>query len=180
MKKRILLALVCALAVLVCAGCGQQPSAPAEPGEQEIPAAEPVSTNPEDYGITNAMLTLEEEVSIDDLSLEALGAFYLHTDGAGAESSADALYHRFLNDPDAVIRYLSELGGPSERENSDETALSALCRAIAAADVFWYDTSEEFTSILEQCRERYPSGLPADALDRLQAEYDAAIERAAQ
>ena len=137
---------------------------------------ETVSVNPKDYGITDAMLHGEESANISQLSLEALGAYHLHTDGAMSESSAEELYQRFMRDPDTVLAYLAKLGDQMSRRN--DTAATELCRAIASADVFGYDATPEFSAVLQECRKRYPFGQISALLNALQSAYDEAVENA--
>ena len=134
-----------------------------------------VSIAPEDYGITEAMLSSVEMPDFSALSLEALGAYFLHTDGAGAEGSGDELYQRFMNDPDAVLHYLASLGGQKAR--GEDSAATELCREIAVADVFWYGGTAEFTEILREYSALYPDGPIAAVLEILETEYDSMIER---
>lgn len=134
-----------------------------------------VSIDPADYGITEAMLSAEDMPDFYALSLEALGAYLLHTDGAGAEGSGDELYQRFMSDPDAVLHYLASLGGQKAR--GEDTAAAELCREIVSADVFWYGQTPEFTEILNEYSALYPDGPIAALLEILETEYGAAVER---
>ena len=134
-----------------------------------------VSIDPADYGITEAMLSSEDMPDFSALSLEALGAYFLHTDGAGAEGSGDELYKRFLYDPDTVLHYIASLGDVKAR--GEDTAVTELCREIAAADVFWYGGTADFTEILREFPTLYPDGLIAAVLEILETEYDSMIER---
>ena len=134
-----------------------------------------VSIDPADYGITEAMLWSIEMPGFSTLSLEALGAYVLHTDGAGAESSGDELYQRFINNPDAVLHYIASLGDVKAR--GEDTAATELCREIAAADVFWYGGTTDFTEILREFPTLYPDGPIAAVLEVLETEYDSMIKR---
>ena len=125
--------------------------------------------------ITEAMLSSEDMPDFSTLSLEALGAYFLHTDGAGAESSGEELYQRFLYDPDAVLHYIASLGDVKAR--GENTAVTELCREIAAADVFWYDGTADFTEILNEFPLLYPNGPIAAVLEVLKTEYDSMITR---
>lgn len=179
MRKKIVLALTLALSLLICAGCSQPSDGgnSADDGAEqtaqtEEPDASPetVSVDPKDYGITDAMLAFEEPVDIPELSLEALGAFFLHTDGAGAESSGDELYQRFMSDPDAVLNYMAKIDGDSS---------TALCREIACADVAWYDGTDDFSAILDDGQRNAQSAEITALLDALHSEREAAITQAA-
>ena len=134
-----------------------------------------ISVDPADYGITEAMLSSEDMPDFSALSLEALGAYFLHTDGAGAESSGEELYQRFMSDPDAVLHYLASLGGQKAR--GEDTAATELCREIANADVFWYGRTPEFAEILNEYSALYPDGPIAAVLEVLKTEYGAALDR---
>ena len=90
-----------------------------------------------------------------------------YTDGAGAEGSGDELYKRFLYDPDAVLHYIASLGDVKAR--GEDTAATELCREIAAADVFWYGGTADFTEILNEYSALYPDGPIADVLEVLKA-----------
>ena len=136
--------------------------------------AAPVSIDPADYGITPEMLASIDMPDFSALSLEALGAYDLHTDGAGAEGSGDELYQRFMNNPDAVLHYIASLGDVKAR---GENAATELCREIADADVFWYGRTPEFTEILNEYSALYPDGPIAALLEILETEYGAAVER---
>ena len=182
MKKNVL-SILCALTLLCLAGCATRTNnetpltidGAAEQNSADAETMETVSVNPKDYGITDAMLSGEEGADVSQLSLEALGAYFLHTDGAMAESSGDELYQRFMRDPDAVLSYLAKLGDQTARGN--DTAATELCREIASADVFWYDATPEFSAILRERQERDASGQISELVKCLQVEYDAALER---
>ena len=182
MKKNVL-SLLCALALLCLAGCATRTNnetpltidGTAEQNSADAETMETVSVNPKDYVITDAMLSGEESANVSQLSLEALGAYFLHTDEAMAESSGDELYQRFMRDPDAVLSYLAKLGDQTARGN--DTAATELCREIASADVFWYDATPEFSAILKECQERHASGQISELVKCLRVEYDAALER---
>ena len=134
-----------------------------------------VSIDPADYGITEAMLASIDMPGFSTLSLEALGAYFLHTDGAGAEGSGDELYKRFLYDPDTVLHYIASLGDVKAR--GEDTAATELCREIASADVFRYGGTADFTEILREFPTLYPDGPIAAVLEVLKTEYDSMIER---
>lgn len=193
MRKKLAFAIPLALSLLVCAGCsrpsggasadvGAEQAAPTEeitqsaeadaPPESEEADASPeaVSVDPKDYGITDAMLRFEEPPSVSELPLEALGAFFLHTDGAGAESSGDELYWRFMDAPEAVLDYMAKIDGDSAK---------TLCREIAYADVMWHDGTDEFAAILEEFPENAQSAEITVLLDALRSEREAALAQAA-
>ena len=182
MKKNVL-SILCALTLLCLAGCATRTNnetpltidGTTEQNSADAETMETVSVNPKDYGITDAMLSGEEGADVSQLSLEALGAYFLHTDGAMAESSGDELYQRFMRDPDAVLSYLAKLGDQTAR--GTDTAATELCREIASADVFWYDATPEFSAILKERQERDASGQISELVKCLQVEYDAALER---
>ena len=134
-----------------------------------------VSIDPADYGITEAMLSSAEMPDFSALSLEALGAYFLHTDGAGAEGSGDELYKRFINNPDALLHYIASLGDVKAR--GENAAATELCREIAAADVFWYGGTTDFTEILREFPALYPDGPIAAVLEVLETEYDSMMKR---
>jgi|GEM_PF-1451607 len=129
--------------------------------------------DPADYGLTADLLQGTTDFQV--LSTEALCAFFLNTDGAGAEGSGEELYRRFVADPDAVLAVLVQMDS-RVHPITGETAAEVLCRQIAYADVFWHDGAEEYAAAMETCRARYPSGAEAGLLDRLQAEHDTAVK----
>ena len=148
----------------------------AEPAAEGGNGAELVSIDPADYNITAEMLASDPMPHFSALSLEALGAYCLHTDGAGAEGAGDELYGRFLADPASVLDYLTRLGDQTARGgvSGTETAAEELCREIAYADVFWYGGTEDFAGILRAFAERSgPEGYP-ELIAILQAQHESA------
>ncbi|HOQ03363.1 MAG TPA: hypothetical protein PLQ96_06030 [Bacillota bacterium] len=138
-----------------------------------------VSIDPKDYGITDDQLRC---VSMPDFSEYILGeliAYYLYTDGAGSEGSAEVLYERFMEAPNTVLTYMALIGDQKARGGSsgNDTAVDELCRAIASADVAWHDVTDEFSEILAKYQSIYPDGRIAGILSRLEKEREAAIER---
>ena len=138
-----------------------------------------VSIDPEDYSITDDQLAC---VSMPDFSEYILGeliAYYLHTDGAGSEGSAEVLYERFMEAPNTVLTYMALIGDQKARGGSsgNDTAVVELSRAIALADVCWHDVADEFSEILEKYQSIYPDGRVADILGCIEKEREAAIEK---
>lgn len=181
MKRIASVFLVAAMAITIC-GCSSRVSVPAEnitPADYESVEWNAVSIEPKDYGITEEMLSCEEMPDFSQLTLAALCAYYLHTDGAGAEGSGDTLYERFMEAPNIVLNYFALIGNQIARGGAtgNESAVTELCRTIASADVAWHDTTEEFSLIIKQYQEIYPEGRIAEILSSLQEEHDAAIKR---
>lgn len=144
-----------------------------------LPPATPgsLSIDPLDYGITDKMLTMEEDPHWDEMDVGALCAYYLNSDGAGAEGSSDALYRVFLSTPEEVLAHLEALGDQAAPHGSGLTAAEQLCRAIASADVFWYDCAPAFADVMEQCRKAHSSGPVSALLDTIEREHQDAMAR---
>lgn len=188
MKKTLSLLLATVLLAGMC-GCAAGRSTDVGQDESSIAQTPPIpdyettdwdacSIQPSDYGITDEMLSFMDMPDFSQLSLAALCAYALHTDGAGAEGSFDELYQRFMEAPHTVLNYLALLGDQAARGGDDgTTAAEALCRAIASADVVWYDSTQAFADILETCKAIYPSGRVASLLTSLETEHAASSER---
>ena len=93
---------------------------------------------------------MKTAVDLKNLSLNALGAFYLNSDGAGAEGSGEELYQRFMADPSAVLEYIKSLGDAAV--NGRGSARDELCHEIAAANVYWHDADPAFAELLEKSK----------------------------
>ena len=93
----------------------------------EILSAVP-SVDAADYGFTQIGSELPDFAS---LGLEALGAYYLNSDGAYSEGAIDELMRRFVSDPDGVLSYLLALGSTPAPHFPDETAAEHIATAIA-------------------------------------------------
>lgn len=93
----------------------------------EILSAVP-SVDAADYGFTQIGSELPDFAS---LGLEALGAYYLNSDGAYSEGAIDELVRRFVSDPDGVLSYLLALGSTPAPHFPDETAAEHIATAIA-------------------------------------------------
>ncbi len=125
-----------------------------------------ISDEPEDYGVTEAMLRMRESPDFDSMTLEALGAYFLHSDGAGAEGAAFCLYRWFMDYPDSVIIYLDRIRGRRidglpEGENTAE-------KLIALAIAHSADDMQAYLRLVEAWRSVYPSGDYAWLLDLLE------------
>ena len=92
-------------------------------------AAEAVSIEPADYGITQDMLRMITPVDFTAMSLPAMGAYFLSVDGAGSEGGADELLNRFMADPVSVLGYIDSIGAEAVTP-AGETAQTQLCMAI--------------------------------------------------
>lgn len=171
MKKIITRFLMFSCLVVLIAGCApKQEQISKTTVDFESPDWQVVSIASEDYGIV-----YEDIDDYRDYPLDKLVAYFLGSDGALAEGSGDELYNRFMEAPNTVLTYIALIGDGMARD--DIPVRTVLCREIAAADVFWYDATEAFGSILQQYEEIYPSGRIADVLTCLKEEYDAAVER---
>ena len=151
-----------------------------------------VSTDTAAYGLTDAMLTLDDSPDFPSLSLEALGAYFLHADGAAAESAAHWLYQRFLSAPDAVLIYLSQIWTrpvpADDAESADsagetastEDALTAgelITRAIAQeAAAASAEGRAAFETALNRCGAAYPMGNFAALVRDMRTAYEAALQ----
>lgn len=93
----------------------------------EILSAVP-SVDAADYGFTQIGSDLPDFASLE---LEALGAYYLNSDGAYSEGAIDELMRRFVSDPDGVLSYLLALGSTPAPHFPDETAAEHIATAIA-------------------------------------------------
>lgn len=138
-----------------------------------------VSIDPKDYGITDDALKSVSLPEFHDYTLGEPTAYYLYTDGAGAEGSSEILYERFMEAPNTVLTYFALIGDQKARGGSsgDDTAVDELCRAIALADVVWHDATEEFDQILVKFKSVYPHGRIAGILECLEEEHRAAIKQ---
>ena len=184
----VLLAVVMCLGVTGCV-CPVDPDDATSTGENAIVAVieadfedtswKAVSIDPKDYGITDDALKSVSLPEFHDYTLGELTAYYLHTDGAGAEGSSEVLYERFMAAPNTVLTYLALIGDQKARggPSGNDTAADELCRAIALADVVWHDATEEFDQILVKYKSVYPDGRIAGILKRLEDERQAAIGR---
>lgn len=93
----------------------------------EILSAVP-SVDAADYGFNQIGPELPDFAS---LGLEALGAYYLNSDGAYSEGAIDELTRRFVSEPDAVLDYLLALGNTPAPRSPDETAAEHIATALA-------------------------------------------------
>lgn len=181
------------LLLATCAGCGSNPtpSQTSDPPKVEATAPKTPPAESVDWAVisvdaaTFGMETSPETPLFSEVfgqpsqaPLDQLIAFTLIADGA-SEGASDELYHRFLDAPNTVLNYLALMGDQtvSQPGNGDVCAAEAICREIAAADVAWYDTTEEFQSLLKEYQGYYPSGRIAELLESLETEHDAAIQR---
>ena len=135
----------------------------------------PVSIEPADYGLTDAVLKNLYIPDWGNLSTEALGAWYLHTDGAGAEMAAVALANRFNDMPLETMDYLVKLG---HQKVGDDYAAVALCKAIATTSGMRASLSGEnyfalYSTAMQQCRAAYPTGRGAQLLELMEVSYAA-------
>lgn len=175
MKRLISILLILALSV-VAGGCSAKKASSAE---YETVDWNVVSIEPEDYGITDEMLSFIEDPHFSEYTLAELCAYDLHTDGAGAEGAGDELYQRFMQAPNTVLNFLALIGDQiaGGGRTGDETAVTELCREIATADVAWHGNTEEFNEILNRFQETYSTGRISELLTILQEEHDASIDR---
>ncbi|MCL2336591.1 MAG: copper amine oxidase N-terminal domain-containing protein [Firmicutes bacterium] len=125
-----------------------------------------------DYGIKYST----DEMNFKQYPLDKLIAYCLNSDGAYSEGSFDELYQRFLEAPNTVLAYIALVGDSITRDGIP--AKIALCKIIVSEDVFFYDITKSFKTILEKLTETYPSGSVADILSCMNEEYKLAIERA--
>lgn len=158
------------LTVLVSGCVTKQEQTYETTAEFETPNWQIVSIAPEDYGIV-----YDDNLNFNAYSLDKLITYFLGSDGAYAEGSSDELYKRFMEAPSIVLTYISLIGDESVRNATP--AKTALCQAIAAADVFWYDATDEFDAIIKKYKKIYPTGKIADILTTLKEEHDAAVKR---
>lgn len=93
----------------------------------EILSAVP-SVDAADYGFTQIGPELPDFAS---LGLEALGAYYLNSDGAYSEGAIDELTRRFVSEPDAVLDYLLALGSTPAPHFPEESAAGYIAAAVA-------------------------------------------------
>ena len=112
----------------------------------------------------------------DTVPLDQLIAFTLVADAA-SEGACEELRSRFLEAPNTVLAYLVLMGDQEVDFWDNPPAAEVICQHIASADAAWHDGSEEFTQVIESCREIYPSGPVAELLDVMEAEHKASMER---
>lgn len=93
----------------------------------EILSAVP-SVDAADYGFTQIGSDLPDFASLE---LEALGAYYLNSDGAHSEGAIDELTRRFVSEPDAVLDYLLALGRTPAPHFPEESAAEHIATALA-------------------------------------------------
>ena len=93
----------------------------------EILSAVP-SVDAADYGFTQIGPDMPDFASLE---LEALGAYYLNSDGAYSEGAIDELTRRFVSEPDAVLDYLLALGNTPAPHSPGETAAEHIATALA-------------------------------------------------
>lgn len=93
----------------------------------EILSAAP-SVDAADYGFTQIG---PDQPDFASLELEALGAYYLNSDGAYSEGAIDELTRRFVSEPDAVLDYLLALGNTPAPHSPGETAAEHIATALA-------------------------------------------------
>ena len=96
---------------------------------------------------------------------------------AASEGACEELRSRFLEAPNTVLAYLVLMGDQKVDFWDNPLAAEVICQHIASADAAWHDGSEEFTQVIESCREIYPSGPVAELLDVMEAEHKAIMER---
>ena len=83
----------------------------------------------------------------------------------------------FLTTPEEVLAHLEAIGDQAAPSGSGLTAAAQLCRAIASADVFWYDCDPAFADVMEQCRKAHSSGPVSELLDAIEREHQSAMAR---
>lgn len=108
-----------------------------------------VSVDPADYGISEAELSGAPLPDFYAMPIEALGAYYLNSDGGPSEGAQEALYRRFVYDSEGVLSYLAALGGTPSPHFPGESASGQICRAIAGFSA-WTEDSELFGGMLEK------------------------------
>lgn len=131
-----------------------------------------VSIDPADYGITPEELASNPLPDFETMSLEALGAYALHTDGAGAEGAFHQFYSRFAASPHAVVEYLSSLGW-SEGE-SGEKSVYTLSRALLVECAYENVDIPQMEELLADCQTDTDSRL-RDLAEYLLGEYQAVM-----
>lgn len=135
----------------------------------------PVSIEPADYGLTDAVLKNLYIPDWGNLSTEAIGAWYLHTDGAGAGMAAVALADRFDTMPLETMDYLVKLG---HQKVGEDYAAVVLCKAIATTSGMRATLSIEnyfalYSTAMQKCRATYLTGRGAQLLKLMEASYAA-------
>lgn len=165
MKKCVVFILALSVSIVLFSGCGTtQEQIEQYVVPDENPSWQTVSIAPEDYGIDYGPDYLEDWTSYP---LDKLVAYFLGTDGAYAEGSGDEFYKRFMDAPNTVLNYIALI--------DDENAQDLLCSEIACADVYWYEITDEFKQILEECTNIYPSGKVADVISTLNENYERVV-----
>lgn len=140
----------------------------------EILSAVP-SVDAADYGFTQIGSDLPDFAS---LGLEALGAYYLNSDGAYSEGAIDELARRFVSEPDAVLDYLLALGRTPAPHFPEESAAGHIAAAVALHAAYdGGELSEGFPAALTSVSARADAqklvSLMADAQASVQSGFQA-------
>ena len=133
-----------------------------------------VSVDPADYGISEAELSGAPLPDFYAMPIEALGAYYLNSDGGPSEGAQEALYRRFVYDSEAVLSYLAALGGTPSPHFPDKSAAGQICRAIAYFSA-WMEDSALFDGMLENLTREYPDGAYGELIDSIAAYREEAL-----
>lgn len=131
-----------------------------------------VSIDPTDYGITAEELAANPLPDFDAMSLEALGAYALHTDGAGAEGSFSEFYDRFLADPITVLEYLSSLGWQQDPTGLYSFAVTNLCNQLVRMGHDFPPADTFLTTVAKCLAMSNTSSRQRDLLDYLETEFE--------
>lgn len=123
-----------------------------------------VSITPDDYNIT---YNVESGEDISIYPLDKLIAYYLGSDGAFSEGSSEELYQRFICAPETVIDYLCLI--------DDNDAQAQICKAISGANVYWHDSEEIYTDILQTLGQADANSEKAELISSLELFYKQAV-----
>ena len=136
-----------------------------------------VSVDPADYGISEAELSGAPLPDFYAMPIEALGAYYLNSDGGPSEGAQEALYRRFVYDSEGVLSYLAALGGMPSPHFPDKSAAGQICRAIAYFSA-WMEDSALFDGMLDNLARQYPDGAYGELIDSIAAYREEALAMA--
>ena len=177
MKKAAVL--VCMASVLLsgCSGAGGEKASQTADSSQAV-ASELAKT---DWTAVSTDTNSEDAAYVmahtDTVALDRLIAFTLTADGGPSEGACEELRSRFLESPHTVLAYLVLMGDQMVSSGDSTPAAEFICRQIASADAAWHDGSEEFSQVMESCRNDYPEGPAAELLSKMETAHEASLER---
>jgi YD repeat-containing protein len=104
-----------------------------------------LSVIPEDYGISTQDILSISASDFNQYSIVKLCVYYLNLEGAIAQDAANALYRRFMNNPEDVLLVITLMGNQKTR---NQVADYALCEAIATVDAVRHGATPKFEDLI--------------------------------